>query len=167
MAGKVKTWVWVVVAIVVLGVVGIIAMAAAGMYYFTRHIQMQEASPAVAARGFDDVRARFANQKPLIELDEHGDFLRSNLERTRPDNPPRLDAMHIMVYDADEGKVITFSIPWWLMRLQKGESVINFDGRDMNLEDLKLTIDDLERYGPTLILDHRNRGGERVLVWSQ
>jgi hypothetical protein len=167
MAGKVKTWVWVVIAIVVLGIVGIIAMAAAGMYYFTRHIQMREASPAVAARSFDEVKARFTNQKPLIELDDRGDFLRSNLERTRPANPPSLDAMHIMVYDPDEGKVISFSIPWWLMRLQKGESVINFNGRDVNLEDLKLTIDDLERFGPTLIVDHQSRSGERVLVWSQ
>jgi hypothetical protein len=37
----------------------------------------------------------------------------------------------------------------------------------MNLEDLKLTIDDLEHFGPTLIVDHQNRRGERVLVWSQ
>jgi hypothetical protein len=167
MAGKVKTWVWVVIGVVVLGILGIIAMAAAGMYYFTRHIQMREASPVVAARGFDEVKARFANQKPLIELDESGDFLRSNLERNRPANPPSLDAMHVMVYDPDEGKVISFKIPWWLMRLQKGESVINFNGRDMNLEDLKLTIDDLEHFGPTLIVDHQNRRGERVLVWSQ
>jgi hypothetical protein len=167
MAGKVKTWVWVVIAIVVIGIVGIIAMAAAGMYYFTRHIQMREASPVVAARSFEEVKARFANQKPLIELDEHGDFLRSNLQRARPENPPAIDAMHMMVYEPDEGKIINFSIPWWLMRLQRGESVINFGGRDMNLEDLKLTIDDLEGFGPTLIVDHQNRNGERVLVWSQ
>ena len=66
-----------------------------------------------------------------------------------------------------DGKVVTFSIPWWLMRLQKGDSVINLDGRDMNLEDLKITIEDLEQFGPTLIIDHKSPGGERVLVWSQ
>jgi hypothetical protein len=167
MAAKVKTWVWVVIAIVVIGILGLIAMAAASMYFFTRHIQMREASPAVAARSFDDVRARFARQKPLIELDDRGDFLRSNLERERPANPPALDAMHVMAYDPDDGKVVTFSIPWWLMRLQKGDSVINLDGRDMNLEDLKITIEDLEQFGPTLIIDHKSPGGERVLVWSQ
>lgn len=167
MAGKVKTWVWVVIAIVVIGILGIIAMAAASMYFFTRHIQMREASPAIAARSFGEVKARFANQKPLIELDDRGEFLRSNLQRERPANPPSLDAMHVMVYDPDDGKVLTFQIPWWLMRLQKGESVINFDGRDVNLEDLRITIEDLENFGPTLIIDHTSRSGERVLVWSQ
>jgi hypothetical protein len=32
---------------------------------------------------------------------------------------------------------------------------------------LKLTVEDLERFGPTLIVDHRSSSGERVLVWSQ
>ena len=39
--------------------------------------------------------------------------------------------------------------------------------RKMDLEDLKLTVEDLERFGPTLIVDHKNANGERVLVWSQ
>ena len=167
MAVKVKTWVWVVVGIVVVGVIGIIAMAAAGLYFFTRNIQTTQASPAVASRSFDEVRARFASQKPLIELDNDGEFLRSNLERTRPANPPVLEAIHVMAYDPDDSRVVNVSIPFWLMRLQRGGSVINFNGNDMNLEDLKITIEDLERFGPTLIVDHKSSRGDRVLVWSQ
>jgi hypothetical protein len=37
----------------------------------------------------------------------------------------------------------------------------------MDLEDLKLTVDDLERFGPILIVDHTGRDGDRVLVWTQ
>ena len=37
----------------------------------------------------------------------------------------------------------------------------------MDLEDLKLTVADLERYGPTLIIDQTSADGNRVLVWSQ
>ena len=37
----------------------------------------------------------------------------------------------------------------------------------LDLEDLKLTVEDLERFGPTLIVDHQGTSGERVLVWSQ
>lgn len=167
MAVKVKTWVWVVVGIVVVGIIGIIAMAAAGLYFFTRNIQTTHASPAVASRTFDDVRARFADQKPLIELDNDGEFLRSNLERVRPANPPVIDAIHVMAYDPDDARVVNVSIPFWLMRMQRGGSVINFNGNDMNLEDLKITIEDLERFGPTLIVDHKSSRGDRVLVWSQ
>ena len=38
---------------------------------------------------------------------------------------------------------------------------------DLNLRDLNLTVEDLERFGPTLILDHTGSKGERVLVWSR
>ena len=167
MAGKVKTWVWVVVAIVVLGIIGIIGMAAAGMYFVARNFQTTEASPAAAGQRFEEVRAQFAGQRPLIELDEHGEFLRSNLDRERPVHPPVLDAIYVMAYDPHDTRVVRVKIPFWLIRLQKGGSTINFNGRDMNLEDLKITVEDLERFGPTLIIDHRAPRGDRVLVWSQ
>jgi hypothetical protein len=32
---------------------------------------------------------------------------------------------------------------------------------------LKITVEDLERRGPGLILDHKEASGERVLVWAQ
>jgi len=37
----------------------------------------------------------------------------------------------------------------------------------MDLEKLRLTVEDLERFGPTLILDHKDSDGARVLIWSQ
>ena len=46
-------------------------------------------------------------------------------------------------------------------------SAIDFNGRQMDLEDLKLTVEDLERFGPTLIVEQKSADGSRVLVWSQ
>ncbi len=45
--------------------------------------------------------------------------------------------------------------------------MIDFNGSKMDLDDLKLTVEELERFGPTLIVDHKTSSGERVLVWSQ
>lgn len=169
MAGKVKAWVWVVVAIVVLGILGIVAMAGIGLYFFTQHIETSEASPAVATQQFEDVRKRFGSQEPLIELDERGRFLKSNADRQPPPNARPPEAIFVMAYDPNDegGRVVRLSIPFWLLRLQSGGKTIDFNGKKMDLEDLKLTVEDLERMGPTLIVDHKDRTGERVLVWSQ
>ena len=59
------------------------------------------------------------------------------------------------------------SVPLWLLRLKTGGATIDLNGRQMDLEDLRLTVRDLERFGPTLVLDQVNDGGDRVLVWSQ
>ena len=48
MAGKVKTWVWVLLAIVVIGILGVIAMAGVGLYFFSQHIETKTASPTEA-----------------------------------------------------------------------------------------------------------------------
>jgi hypothetical protein len=72
-----------------------------------------------------------------------------------------------MAFDPDEGKIVRVSIPFWVVRMKMRGATIDLNGNHMNLEDLRLTAEDLERFGPTLIVDHENATGERVLVWSQ
>lgn len=167
MAGKVKTWVWVVLSIIVVGILGIVAMAGIGVYYFSQHIETKTASPANAARDFDQVKAQFTGQKPLIELDERGRYLRSHTNRKPPPNAKSPDSINVMAFDPDDGRIVRVNVPFWLVRMKMSGATIDLNGKHMNLEDLRLTVEDLERFGPTLIVDHRNATGERVLVWSQ
>jgi hypothetical protein len=167
MAGKVKTWVWVVVAVAVLTVLGFIAVAGAGFYYFSRHIETRAASPARAAEDFDRISSRFTGQKPLIELDEHGRYLRSNTDRQAAPGVKTPTALHVMAFDTNERRLVEVNVPFWILRLKMGGRAITFNGTSMELEDLKLSVQDLERYGPALVVDHQTRDGQRVLVWSE
>jgi hypothetical protein len=164
---SVKTWIWVAVALVGLGILAIIVMAGVGLYFFTQHVETRTVAASEAADQFADVRKQFESQKPLIELDEDGEFLRSNPDRPASTTSRAPSALHVMAYDQDDGQIVRLSIPFWLLRLQKGEATIDLGGNQMDLEDLKLTVEDLERFGPTLIVDHQRKSGSRVLVWSQ
>ena len=169
MAIRLRTWIWIVVSILVICVLGLIAMAGAGAYYFAKHIKTTEASPAVAERSFDEVKRLFGDQKPLLELDEHGNVARSNtLNRPRVDNAATPDAIHILAYDPDDARVVSVKIPFWLLRLKGLDSNITFNDSDkISLEELKITVEDLEKMGPSLLVDHKSPRGDRVLVWSQ
>ena len=167
MAGKVKAWVWVIVAIVAIGILGVVAMAGVGLYFFSQHVQTKTMTAGSAAQDFDQVRRRLDGQKPLIELDQHGRYLRSNVDRKPPANPKSLESINVMAFDPDEEKIVRITIPFWLVRMKMRGATIDLNGNHMNLEDLRLTAEDLERFGPTLIVDHENTTGERVLVWSQ
>ena len=167
MAGKVKTWVWVVIGIVVIGILGIVAMAGVGLYVFSRHIDTKTATPATASRDFERVRAQFTGQRPLIELDARGKYLRSNTDRRTPPGARAPEALNVLAFDPDDNRIVKVSIPFWLLRMKMKGTTIDFNGSQMDLEDLKLTVEDLERFGPTLIVDHASTSGERVLVWSQ
>jgi hypothetical protein len=170
MAGKVKTWVWVVIAIVVIGALGLIAVAGAGIYFFSRHIDARKTSPEAAIHAFDEVKNRLGNQKPLIELDEHGRYLRTDTDRTPPAGAQPPESLHVMAFEpheGEDGRMVRVNIPFWLVRMKMRGTTIDFNGNRLDLEDLKLTVEDLERYGPTVIVDHQSPTGERVLVWSQ
>ena len=166
MAGKVKTWVWVVIGVVVLGVLGLVGMAAASLWFFKTHIDVRSVSSAAAIVDFETVRKQFTNQKPLIELDDSGHFVHANTDRPSS-NDHRPQSLNIMVFDPDESRVVKMDIPFWLLRFKMRGQRMDIGGHDVDLSDMKLTVEDLERFGPTLIVDHKGRAGERVLVWSQ
>lgn len=171
MASKVPTWVWVVAGIVGVGLLGLAAVVGAGFYFVSQHFDTRAATPASAAEEFNAIRARFEGRKPLIELDDHG-----RLVRTNPDVPvegtvetPRM--LHVLAFEPDarhgEGRLVGVRIPLWLLGFRAGDTTINLNGEKMDLEDLKLTVEDLERLGPALIIDHTTPEGDRVLVWSE
>jgi hypothetical protein len=167
MAGKVRTWVWIVVAVGVIGVLGLVTMAGVGFYFVSRHIDTREATPASAAAEFDRVKSEFAGQKPLIELDRRGNVRKAHTDRPAPANAKPPDYLHVLAFDPSDGRMVRFTLPFWLLRMKAGNATIDLNGNRMDLEDLRLTVEDLERFGPTLIVDHQAPDGDRVLVWSK
>jgi hypothetical protein len=166
-AGKVKTWVWVVISIVVVCILGLVTLAGVGFYFVSKHIDTKEVSTAGAAKEFEAVKAGFAGQKPLIELDSRGQFLRAHTDRPVPRHVTTPDQLYLLAFDPKDRRMVRFSLPFWLLRMKAGNTTIDLNGNRMDLEDLRLTVADLERFGPTLIVDHQSPDGERVLVWSK
>jgi hypothetical protein len=170
MAAKVKTWVWIVAAVFVVGILGIVALAAVSFYYFSQHIETRDASALTAGREFQEIRDRFSGQKPLIELDDRGRLVRTNPDRPAQKTPRRPEQLNVLAFEPDdgpEGRLVRVTIPFWLLRLKSGNARIDLNEGRMDLEDLKISVEDLERYGPTLLVDHKSSSGQRVLVWSQ
>jgi hypothetical protein len=165
-ATKVKTWVWIVIAVFAVCVLSLVAIAGAGFYYVTRHVQSKSVSPAAAAREFDTIKAGFGGQKPLIELDGRGHFVRANTARST-DHRPVPEQLHVLAFDQSDRRIVRVTVPFWLLRFKTGGATIDLNGNRMDLEDLKLSVEDLERYGPSLIVDHLAPDGDRVLVWSK
>ena len=165
MAGKVKTWVWVVIGIVVAGILCIIAVAAAGLWFLKSHVDIRPTTAAAATVDFQSIRDRFPDQPPLIELDDRGNFVHANVDR--PASSRRPESLNVMAFDPKDDRVVRMEIPFWLLRLKMRGTKIDIGNGNVDLAKLKLTVEDLEHFGPTLIVDHRNTDGARVLVWSQ
>lgn len=154
---------------IVLGVLGFIlfcfiAFAAFGLYFVSQNLDMETATVAQAGRSFDEVRTRF-KEPPILTLDSRE---RVTLTRQPPDKPAgeRPNTMHVMAYDDEDSRIVRVTVPFWMLRLGR-EKIRLGSGSDLQFEQLHITAEELERYGPALVLDHRGLGGKRVLVWTQ
>jgi hypothetical protein len=165
-----KTWVSVLIAAVI--IVGVLAVSAVGgaAYFIYRHVHTQFVPTDNAARQFESARSRFAGQAALLELrkgDDEPVLHREVIPKVMP--AAKLDTLRVLAYDTRANKLVNVSIPMWLLRLAPSNkfSFLNDNGIDLDSDRIHLTLDDLERRGPGLLLDQTDRRGSQVLVWTE
>jgi hypothetical protein len=168
---KKKTWIWILVVFAAVCVVAMLAVAAAGVIFVSKHIDAKSSTPADAYRRFDAARAVFKDQRPLFELDQ-----RERPRMTRdlsglPSAARRPRDLYILAWDPDggatEGRLVSVSLPFWLLKIGRRKIDVFDGGGGFDLERLNLDIGELERVGSLLVVDHQAPSGERVLVWTQ
>lgn len=163
MANTKKTWISILIAAVIVVVMLGVAVVGGAALFVHRHVHSQLVPSETAAEEFARTRARFAGQRPLIEL-------ASNDEPTVHREPARvrqpLKALHVLAYDERQGKLVHADVPAWLVQLGSGHGHLRIANLDA-FDNEQLTLEDLERHGPGLVLDVHRRGGERLLVWTE
>jgi hypothetical protein len=171
---KKKTWIWILVACGAVCIVGLLAMATAGVIFVSNHIQAHASTSADALRRFEAAKAPFKDQRPLFELDQ-----RERVRLTRelsglPSAATKPHDLYILAWDpadgALEGRLVSVSLPFWLLKLGRRKIDIfqgDHSGAGFDLERLNLDMRELERVGAMLVVDHQTPTGERVLVWTQ
>ena len=160
-----RTWLWILVAVFGVGVVCVIAIAGFAMHFFSTHVSTKSLGAAEAFKVFDQARAPFKEQPPLFEMDD-----RERIKKRRPlgDLPAAKQPaqnMYVLVWSPEKEKLVKLSLPFWVLRLGRQKIDVGTDVFDMKRMDLD--IKELERAGSMLVLDHRDRSGQRVLIWTQ
>jgi hypothetical protein len=163
-----KTRTWLSIALGVLLVIGLLGLAivGGGIYFVYSHVNTGPASQADARDRFTAARQMLAGKPPLIEIQED----REPIVHRPPASAAaaRLQHLRVLAFDPDDGRMTEVDIPFWLVRLMPSG---RFSFRDNNIEieaeDLRVTVADLERHGPGLVLDHETRQGGRVLAWTE
>jgi hypothetical protein len=163
---KKRTWLWILGGLFLLCVIALIAIAGAGMYFISQHIDTARTSGDDAQRAFETARRPY--KEPLFELDR---FERVQLRRPLrelPTSTTRPQHLWILAWDPDDERLVKVSLPFWLLKMGRRNIDIGTNGHGgFQLEQLDLDMHELERIGPALIVDHRAPSGARVLIWTQ
>lgn len=137
-------------------VASIVAVLAVGVtitviVFFLRYVDTGYVAWETAAREFEAARARFVGQQSLIEF--RG--LQTPVVRRNPSAPRRnLLALHALTYSARDGQLRRVVVPAMVLRLVSVGGRIRLMDLGMFGDDRdRITLEDLERHGPGLILD--------------
>ena len=160
-----RTWISILIATVI--IIGVLAIAVVGgtAYFFYNHISARITPQASADQTFAQTRARFAGQQPLIELSRDDDPVVHHPSGTRRE----VHALHALVYDERSGKLTHVDVPGWLLQFMSAGGrlrIANMEGFGDD-ETAKLTLEDLERHGPGLVMDVQRHRGSQLLVWTE
>ena len=147
--------------LVFLGIVGL----SLGVWLFASVFDHDTADKRAATASFDEVRRRFAAVEPVFSIT--GDE-RAEIRREPPPAQPgqALERLHVLAWDPDDESLARVTLPFWILRLKTGP--LDISGKVMiNHHHVDVTVEQIERYGPTLLVDHEGRGGDRLLVWTE
>jgi hypothetical protein len=162
-----KTWIWIIVGVVGVCLLSLFAVAGAGVYFVSQHINAERTSSADAVRAFDAARGTFQGAIPLLELDG---FERVHAVRPLGDLPTagtKPDALWVLAWNPDRERLVKVSVPFWILRLGRKKIDVATGESSFAIDRLNLDVPELERIGPALVLDYRMPNGERVLVWTR
>lgn len=146
---------------IVLGCAGalfvvVVVVVATGVYMVRAAFQTQETTAQQAEVAFNEVRARFKGVTPAFTLEiGKGPQLNREPPTTAPAQAP--SAVRGLVFDLQSRRLVRVNLPLAFIRMTSGPIRFN---------DIELRVEDIERYGPTLLLDQDSPEGDPLLVWT-
>lgn len=137
-----------------LAILAIVVMAT-GFYLVRSAFQAETVSAQQATTAFDEVRRRFPGVTPAFSFTTGG----PELVRQPPATPPAASpsTVHVLVFDTSGGSLARVHIPLALLRITNAP---------IRFEDVTLKIEDVERYGSTVLIDGDTPDGDPILIWT-
>jgi hypothetical protein len=163
---KIPRWAQVLIGVgivaVFLGIGAIIAITA----WFSQNLNVRTSTAEDARVEFDKVRQQFGGKPALLEYkDGRPQYV---AERTSaPPSQQQLQTLHVLVWDPQDDELASVSIPWWIVRMKSGPIEFSSYTSGFDDESVNLRPDDIEKYGPGIILEVPAPNGARVLLWAQ
>lgn len=152
----------VAVLVVFIGIGVMIGVAA----WFQQNMQIDSRSAEQADAEFAEISRQFSNRQPLLEMQEGRPAFTPEHDKPAPDPTAKIETLHMLAWNPNDGHVARFSLPFWLVRMKS--EPFRFSAYASGLDDrVDLRPSDIEKYGPGIILDAHTRSGERVMIWAR
>jgi hypothetical protein len=152
--------------LVIVGVaIGAGMLLAGGLFWFlTSALERSPADEAAAEARFQELRDRFREVAPVFVMGPNGPILNRKAPPTR--STGQLRSLEMLGWDRNDSELVRVTIPFWLVRMKPGGINVASSDQKRSVR-LSLSADDLEGFGPTLLLDHTDEEGYHLVLWTE
>jgi hypothetical protein len=164
---------WSIVLYVGLGtVVAVLATVGSGLWFFVSHRASVPASTQLAEAEFSQLRARFSDQQPLLDMNQREPLAGLGMSQA----VARLRLFHTIVFDTrGRQRIVRITVPYWFARRfadRRGEyrwlgQLTFLDDTEFDPEAIRLSLDQLERRGPGLVAYYQHASGGQFISWVE
>ena len=138
------------------------------LFFYAGH-QSERVSARTAEEEFQRLRAHFEGQRPLLDMRERRAQTAEHSEQTGT----RLRWFHTVIFDTRSGeRLIRIKFPYLLGSLfgRRGEfqwlgQLTFLDDTEFDPEQIQLSLDQVARRGPGLLVDYRRPSGGQFIAW--
>lgn len=161
---------------IVAGGVICIVLAGAGIaaWVLLSVFQSEPSDVTSASRQMEEARERFNGAAPLIQITStrvHATGVNWSGELTHAISanaaPGALARLRVLTWRPAEGNLSRITIPWWLVRMKDDSLNLTEQMGGAQSRAMTLKVEDLERLGPALLIDHVEDDGARFLIWTE
>jgi len=148
-----------------------LTVVATGLWFFARYHQSSPVSKQSAEAEFSQLRARFSTQQPLIDMS-----LREPVETSIGRSVAPLHTFHTVIFDTrGSQRIVHITVPFWLARRfadRDGKftwlgQLTFLDDTEFDSETIRLSLDQIEQWGPGLIVDYAHPSGGQFISWVE
>jgi hypothetical protein len=152
-------------------IIGLSGIAGA-IWFFVSHRDARSTSASVAGVEFQQLRAQFRGQRPLLDMSLR---TTANEPKASPVRVP-LRAFHTVIFDTrGDERLVRITVPYWFGRRfarHEGKFIwlgeLSFlDDTEFDPEEIQLSLDEIERHGPGLLVDYQRPSGGQFIAWVE
>lgn len=164
-----------IIAIVVCATL-LIAVPAAALYFLDHHESLSVSTETAEAE-FARLRARFVGHRPLVDMASRSTDAADGADTADGSSAPRsIRAFHTVIFDTgSRPRLLHLTAPVGFARLfadraglflRLGELTF-LDNTEFDQEPIRVSIDEIRRHGPGLLVDCRHPGGGQFIAWVE
>jgi hypothetical protein len=148
----------------------VVALTAGAIFFFQHH-RSEKTSVQTAEAEFQRLRARFADHRPLLDMQQRRP--RTDVGGQQPGAP--LHSFNTIIFDTRGGqRIVRITVPYRFARLfgrgagfrWLGELTF-LDDTEFDPEPIQLSLAQVERHGPGLMVDYRHPSGGQFIAWVE